>query len=94
MIFGTSGCNKKVNPESYIHVVHMSNVAHQMKENITVQNNYSHFKSKIELKFEICSFFSGSKQPEKRVVREIENCIYYLGCLANYNFILVDYTFF
>ena len=62
---GPSWCNKKVNP--VIHVVHMnnflSNVAHQMKEKLTI-NDFSHFLSQISLKFEMCSIFSGSKQPE------------------------------
>ena len=66
-----------------------------MKEKITIQIKFSHFQSQISLKFEICFFFSGWKQPEKGVFREILNCISYLGCLANENFILVvDYTFF
>ena len=61
-----------------------------------IQNYFSHFLSKISLRFENIYFFSGSKQPEKKqVLREIVNCISYLGCLANYNFILVvDYTLF
>jgi len=55
----------------------------------------SNFLSEISLKFEICSFFSGSKQQEKQLLREIENYISYRMCLANENFILVfDVTFF
>ena len=47
------------------------------------------------MKFEIGSFFSGSKQQEKQLLREIENYISYRMCLANENFILVfDVTFF
>ena len=43
----------------------------------------------------MCSFFSGSKQKEKQLLREIENYISHRMCLANENFILVfDVTFF
>ena len=35
-----------------------------MKEKFTIQNKSSNFLSKT-LKFEICSFFSSSKQPER-----------------------------
>ena len=84
---GPSWCSKKINPETYVpcgsNELLLSNVAHQMNEKLTIKNKFSHFKSKISLKFEICYFFSGSKQPEKRVWREIVNCISYLGCLAN-----------
>ena len=44
---GPSLCNKKVNPETYIpcgsYELLWSNVAHQMKEKLTIQNNLSHF---------------------------------------------------
>ena len=60
---------KKVNPETYVqcgsYELLLSNVAHQMKEKLMIQNKFSQFLSQISLKFEICSFFSGSKQPEK-----------------------------
>ena len=66
---GPSWCNKKVNPETYVpsgsYELLLSNVAHQMKEKLTIQNKFSHSQSQISLKFVICSFFSGSKQPEK-----------------------------
>ena len=95
---GTSWCNKKVNPETYVpcgsYELLLSNVAHQMKEKLTIQNKFLHFKSQISLKFEICSFFSGSKQQEKQLLREIENHISYRMCLVNENLILVfDVTF-
>ena len=65
---GPSWCNKKVNPETYVpcgsYELLLSNVAHQMKEKLTIQNRFSHFQSQISLK-NICSFFSVSKQPEK-----------------------------
>ena len=73
----------------------MSNVFHQINEKLIFLNNFSNFLSEISLKFEICSFFSGSKQQEKQLLREIENYISYRMCLANENFILVfDVTFF
>ena len=66
---GPSWCNKKVNPETYVpcgsYELLFSNVAHQMKEKLTIQDKFSHFISQISLKLEICSFFSGSKQAEK-----------------------------
>ena len=53
------------------------------------------FLSEISLKFEICSFLSGSIQQEKQLLREIENYISYRMCLVNENFILLfDVTFF
>ena len=67
---GPSWCNKKVNPETYFpcrsYELLLTNVANQTKEKLTIQNDFSHFLSQISMKFEICSFFSGSKQPEKK----------------------------
>ena len=41
---GPSWCNKKVNPETYVpYELLLSNVAHQMKEKLTIQNKFSHF---------------------------------------------------
>ena len=66
-----------------------------MKDKLTIQNKWSYFLREISLKFEISSFFSGSKQQEKQHLRELENYISYRMCLANDNFILVlDVTFF
>ena len=63
------GAKKKVNPETYVsfgsYELLLSNVAHQMKEKLMIQNKFSHFLGQVALKFEICSFFSSSKQPEK-----------------------------
>ena len=71
---GPSWCNKKVKPETYVpcgsYKLLLSNVAHQMKEKLTIQYKFSHFVSQILLKFEICSFFSGSKQPDKNKSQE------------------------
>ena len=68
-VLHTSWCNKKVNPETYVpcgsYELLLSNVAHQMKEILTIQNKFFNFWSQISMKFEICSFFSSSKQPEK-----------------------------
>ena len=62
---GLSWCNKKVNPETYVpcgsYELLLSNVAHQMKEKLTIRNKFSHFLCQISLKFGICSFFSGLK---------------------------------
>ena len=69
VFFGPSWCNKNVNPETYVpcgsYELLLSNEAHQMKEKLTIQNKFSHFLSQTSLKFKICSFFSGSKQPDK-----------------------------
>ena len=77
VFLGPSWCNKKVNPETYVlcgsYELLMSNVAHQMKEKFTIQNKFSHFLSQISLKFEICSFFSGSKTNKKKTSFE-RNC--------------------
>ena len=44
---GPSWCNKKGNPETYVpcgsYELLLSNVAHQMKEKLTLQNKFSHF---------------------------------------------------
>ena len=44
---GPSWCNKKVNPETYVpcgsYELLLSNVGHQMKEKLTIQNKFSHF---------------------------------------------------
>ena len=44
---GPSWCNKKVNPETYVpcgsYELLLSNAAHQMKEKLKIQNNFSHF---------------------------------------------------
>ena len=68
---GPSWCNEKVNPETYVpcgsYELLLSKVGHQMKEKLTIQNKFSHSSSQISLKFEICSFFSSSKQPEKTI---------------------------
>ena len=45
--WGPSLCNKKVNPEKYVpcgsNELLLSNVAHEMKEKLTIQNKFSHF---------------------------------------------------
>ena len=65
---GPSWRNKKVNPETYVpfgsYELLLINLAHQMKDKLKIQNKFPHFLSLISLKFEFCSFFSGSKQPE------------------------------
>ena len=47
VILGPSWCIKKVNPETYVpfgsYELLLSNVAHQMKEKLTIQNKFSHF---------------------------------------------------
>ena len=47
VFLGPSLCNKKVNPETYVPcgLVELlsSNVAHQTKEKLTIQNKFSHF---------------------------------------------------
>ena len=59
---------KKVNSETYVswgsYELLLSNIDHQTNEKLTIQNK-SHFLSQISFKFKICSFFTGSKQPEK-----------------------------
>ena len=44
---GPSWCNKKVNPETYVscgsYELLLNNIAHQMKEQLTIQNKFSHF---------------------------------------------------
>ena len=44
---GPSWCYKKLNPETYVpcgsYELYLSNVAHQLKEKLTIQNNFSHF---------------------------------------------------
>ena len=44
---GPSWCNKKVNPETYVpcgsYELLLSNVAHQMKQKLTLLNKFSHF---------------------------------------------------
>jgi hypothetical protein len=90
---GPSWCNKKVNPETYVpcgsYELFLSNLAHQMKEKLTIQNKFSYFLSQISLKLEICSFFSGSKQPEKKTSFE-RNCkLHFLprvSCQLEFNF--------
>ena len=65
------------------------------KRDINFSKLFFQFLGEISLKFEMCSFFSGSKQKEKQLLREIENYISHRMCLANENFILVfDVTFF
>ena len=86
-LFGPFWCNKKIYPETYVpcgsYELLLSNVAHQMKEKLTIQNKFSHFLSQISLKFEICSFSAAQNNQKKKVLREIVNCISYLGCLSN-----------
>jgi hypothetical protein len=44
---GPSWCNKKVNPETYVqcgsYELLLGNLAHQMKEKLTILNKFSHF---------------------------------------------------
>ena len=44
---GPFWCNKKVNPEAYVpcgsYELLLSNVTHQMKEKLTIQNKFSNF---------------------------------------------------
>ena len=44
---GPFWCNKKINPETYVpcgsYELLLSNVAHQMKEKLMIQNKFSHF---------------------------------------------------
>ena len=44
---GPSWCNKKANPETYVpcgsYELLLSNVAHEMKKKLTIQNEFSHF---------------------------------------------------
>ena len=44
---GSSWCKKKVNPETYVpcgsYELLLSNVAHQMKEKLTIKNKFSLF---------------------------------------------------
>ena len=53
-----------------------------------IQNKFSHFLGQISLKFEICSIFSGSKQPEKANFER--NCkLHFLprvSCQLEFNF--------
>ena len=47
VFLGPSWCNKKVNPQTYVpcgsYELLLSNVAHQMKEKLMIQNKFSHF---------------------------------------------------
>ena len=60
---GPPWSNKKINPQTYVpcgsYELWLSNVAHHMKEKLTIQFKFSHFLSQLSLKFEICTFFSG-----------------------------------
>ena len=89
--FGPSGCNKKVNPETYVHCgsfkMLVSNVAHQMKVKLLTLNNFSYLLRENLLKYDIFSLFSGSKQPELYYLRKIVNRIYQYRCLGNKNLI-------
>ena len=73
---GPSWCNKKVNPETYVpcgsYELLLSNVAHQMKEKLLIQKIFSNFP-----------FSAAQNNKKKQVLREIVNCICYLGCVAN-----------
>ena len=45
---GPSWCNKKVNPQTYVpcgsNELLLNNIAHQKKENLTIQNKFSIFQ--------------------------------------------------
>ena len=69
---GPSWCNQKVNPETYVscgsYELLLSNLAHQMKEKLTIRNIFSHFLSKISLKFEEKNPFSATQNNQKKKV--------------------------
>ena len=66
---GQSGA--KLNPKTKVpcgsYELLVSNIAHQMKDKLMIENKFSNFLSEISLKFEICSLFSGTEQPEKNL---------------------------
>ena len=82
------GAIKKINPETYVlygsYELLLSNVAHQMKEKLTIQNKFFPFlKSNFTEIWNLFLFQWLKTTRKKQVLRVIVNCISYLGCLAN-----------
>ena len=59
---GPSWCNKKVNPETYVpcgsYELLWSNLAHEMKEKLTIQNKFSIFKVKFHWNLKFVPFWA------------------------------------
>ena len=84
---GPSWYNKKVNLGTYVpcgsYELLLSNVAHQMKERLTIQNKFSHFEVNFYWNLKFVPFSVAPNHQKKTVWKEIVNCISYLGCLAH-----------